>query len=313
MRIDRILAMFLIIACLAAAISTWWTSDRVPAAAELPSIGKPGKAEIALIDIYGVIADGEPDNGLFGGHGATAQRLIKAIREAEKDEVKAILLRINSPGGTAAASQMVYDELMRIRKAGKIKIVTSMGDVTASGGYYIAAASDHITANAATTTGSIGVILHAQNVQKLFEKLGIADATIKSGANKDILSPFRPMRPDERALLQSLVNDTYQQFLEAVVAGRKMPMPKLKPLADGRIFTGRQALGVGLVDSLGNFQIALAKAASLTKIKGEPSVRNYTSGGFFDDFLPRLEGKLPSWLGLSKTASWNKIPLALME
>lgn len=313
MRTDRFLAMFLIIASLAAAISTWWTSDRVPAATESLAIGKTGPAEIALIDIYGMIADSEPEDGFFGGRGATAQRLIKAIREAEQDGVKAILLRINSPGGTAAASQMIYDELMRIRKAGKIKIVTSMGDVTASGGYYIAAASDHIIANAATTTGSIGVILHAQNVQKLFDKLGIADATIKSGANKDILSPFRPMRADERALLQALVNDTYQQFLDAVTQGRKMPLTKLKPLADGRIFTGRQALRVGLVDSLGNYQAALAKAAALAKIKGEPSVSNYTEGGFFDGFLPKLESKLPSWLGSSKTASWNKIPLALME
>lgn len=312
MRIDRVLALFLIMACLTAAISTWWAGDRESAHADIPSLGT-GKAEIALVDIYGVISDGEPDEGLLGGRGASAHRLIKAIREAEKDGVKAILLRINSPGGTAAASQMVYDELIRIRKAGKIKIVTAMGDVAASGGYYIAAASDHIVANGASTTGSIGVILHAQNVQKLFDKLGINDSTIKSGANKDILSPFRPMRPDERQLLQAMVDDTYQQFLEAVSTGRKMSLPKLKPLADGRVFTGRQAHSVGLVDSLGNYTVALAKTAQLAKIQGEPKVRNYMSGTFFDGLLPKLESKLPGWLGFSKTASWNKVPLALME
>ncbi|MNX67244.1 putative signal peptide peptidase SppA [compost metagenome] len=267
--------------------------------------------------MYGTIADGAPDEGLFGSRGASATRLIKAIRTAEKDKVKAILLRINSPGGTAAASQMVYEELMRLRKAGKIKIVTGMGDVTASGGYYIAAASDHIVANPATTTGSIGVILHVQNVQRLFDKLGIGETTIQSGPRKDILSPFRPMRPDERAILQALVDDTYQQFLSAVVTGRKMPLDKIKPLADGRVFTGSQAQKVGLVDSLGNYQDALTKAASLAGIKGEPRTRNYTSGTFFEDFFPRLEGKLPGWaaslLAHEPKAGWNKIPLTLME
>ncbi|HEY9899757.1 MAG TPA: signal peptide peptidase SppA [Pantanalinema sp.] len=316
MRTDRILAFFLIAACLLAAVAGWWRAPRERIGTGLVMDGAGG-AQVAIIDVYGTIADGAPDDGLFGSRGASATRLIKAIRAAEKDKVKAILLRVNSPGGTAAASQMVYEELMRLRKKGTIKIVTGMGDVAASGGYYIAAASDHIVANPATTTGSIGVILHIQNLQKLFDKIGIGETTIQSGPRKDILSPFRAMRPDERALLQALVNDTYQQFLDAVSAGRKLPIEKLKPLADGRVFTGNQASRVGLVDSLGNYQDALTKAASLSGIKGEPRTRNYTSGTLFEDVFPRFESKLPGWaaglIAPDPKASWNKIPLTLME
>lgn len=311
MRLDRILAALLILASLTVAIATWWGGPRAIRADGI-ALREPGKADIALIDVYGPIADSKPDEGIFGGKGASAPRLIKAIREAEHDGVKAILLRINSPGGTAAASQMIHEELMRLRKAGKIKIVTAMGDVAASGGYFIACASDHIVANPSTTTGSIGVILHVQEVSRLMDKVGVGHTTIQSGKNKDILSPFRKMRPDERALLQELVNDTYQQFLEAIIAGRDMPLETLRPLADGRVFTGRQALKVGLIDSLGNYQDAIAKASSLSGIKGEPTTRNYTSESIFEEILPRFETKLPGWL-LPREATWNKIPLALME
>lgn len=312
MRVDRILALTLIVATIVAAATAWWTGDRdrgMPAA----DLSEPGEAEIAMIDVYGAISDAKPGEDVFGSSGAGAIRLIRAIREAEADGVKAILMRINSPGGTAAASQMVYSELMRVRKAGKIKVVTTMGDMAASGGYYIAAASDHIVANPATTTGSIGVILHLQNVEKLFDKIGVDTTTIKSGPRKDILSPFRPMAPDERTLLQGLVDDTYRQFLEAIVAGRKMPVEKLRPLADGRVFTGEQALKVGLVDSLGNYEDAILKTASLTGIKGKPKVRNYTSESLFEGLFPKLESKLSSLLGASAGASWNKLPLTLLE
>lgn len=312
MRFDRLLALLLIAACLVAAATSWLTGDRHRGVTADLGDG-PGGAQIAMIDVYGTISDSKPGEDLFGSSGAGASRLIQAIRAAEKDGVKAILLRINSPGGTAAASQMVYRELMRLRKAGRIKIVTSMGDMAASGGYYIAAGSDHIMANPATTTGSIGVILHVQNLQRLFNKLGIGDTTIKSGPHKDILSPFRPMAPDERALLQGLVNDTYRQFLEAIVAGRKMPMAKLKPLADGRVFTGDQALKVGLVDSLGNYEDAIVKTASLAGIKGTPKVRNYTSESLWEGLLPKVETKLSSLLSVGPTAAWNKLPLTLME
>lgn len=315
MRTDRLLALLLILASLFAALSNGWTSARSHQAA-LPALADTSKPDVALIDIYGTIADSE-DGASLGGSGASAVRIIQALREAERDQVKGIVLRINSPGGTAAASQMVNEEVMRLRRAGKIKIVTAMGDLAASGGYFIACAADHIVANPSTTTGSIGVILHLTNVQKLMNKLGVGEATIQSGVHKDILSPFRPMRPDERALLQGLVNDTYAQFLAAVAEGRRMPLEKVRPLADGRVFTGRQALAVGLVDSLGNYEDAIAKAGTLAGIKGEPTVRDYTNTSFFGGLWPRFESRLPGWflsaLGPDPRASWNRIPLTLME
>lgn len=311
MRFDRLLAILFIAASLLAAASAWWAGDRhggVKADLETAS-----DAAIAMIDVYGTISDSKPGEDLFGSSGAGAIRLIKAIRAAEKDGVKAILLRINSPGGTAAASQAIYSELMRVRRAGRIKIVTTMGDMAASGGYYIAAASDHIVANPATTTGSIGVILHVQNVQQLFDKLGVGTTTIKSGPRKDILSPFRPMAPEERALLQGLVDDTYRQFLEAIVAGRKMPIERLRPLADGRVFTGEQAHRAGLVDSLGNYEDAILKTASLVGLKGTPKVRNYTSESLWEGLVPKLETKLSSLLSVGAGAAWNKLPMTLLE
>jgi protease-4 len=312
MRTDRILALLLIIACFVAAIAAWIRPAVTPSA-RLAPLSTGGQADVALIDVYGTISDGQDLDGFFGSTGATANRLVKAIREAERDHVKAILVRINSPGGTAAASQMVYSELMRVRKAGHIKVVAAMGDVAASGGYYIASAAQHIVANPATTTGSIGVIIHVGNIARLFDKLGISETTIQSGVHKDILSPFRPIKSDERTLLQGLVNDTYEQFLAAVEAGRHLSDAQLRPIADGRVFDGKQALAVHLVDSLGTYQEAIAKAASLAGVKGEPSVRTYPGGGLFEQVWPRFESRLPAWLGGASAERWNKVPLALME
>ncbi|MNR92135.1 putative signal peptide peptidase SppA [compost metagenome] len=314
MRTDRILAVLLIAGSVAAASAAWLASPARKASLNLAGALGEGKADVALIDVYGTISD-TADGGFFGSNeGASANRLIAAIREAETDGVKAILMRINSPGGTAAASQAVYEELMRVRKDGKIKIVASMGDVAASGGYYIAAAADHVTALPATTTGSIGVIMHLQNVEGLMHKLGINSTSVQSGPHKDILSPFRPTSPSERQILQTQVNETYNQFLNAIVAGRKMPIDKLRPLADGRIFTGSQAKQVGLVDSLGNWRVALGTTADMAGIKGEPTVEKYTGGDFWKGLVPKVEAKLPGFLqGVQSTEMPVKVPLALME
>lgn len=314
MRTDRILAALLVAGSLAAASAAWLASPSRKASLDLAGALGEGTADVALIDVYGTIMDAA-DGGFFGGsEGASANRLIAAIREAETDGVKAILLRINSPGGTAAASQAVYQELMRVRGNGKIKVVATMGDVAASGGYYIAAAADHITALPATTTGSIGVIMRLQNVEGLMDKLGINSTTVQSGPHKDILSPFRPSTASEREILQAQVNETYSQFLNDIVAGRKLPMEKLRPLADGRIYTGSQAQQAGLVDSLGNWRVALNKTADLAGIKGEPTVEKYTGGDFWSGIMPKVEAKLPGFLqGAQSSEMPVKVPLALME
>lgn len=323
MRVDRILAVILIAASLVAAIGSWVIRPR-PATLE---IGKRGAmplggttADVGVFDLIGAISYGEDDGPVGGSKGISSSRIVPLLRKAEKDGVKAILLRINSPGGTAAASQAIFEELMRIRKAGKIKIVAAFGDVAASGGYYIGAAADHIVSLPGTTTGSIGVIAHAPNIQGLMQKIGVQDQVIKSGPHKDILSPTKPMDPAERAILQSIVDDTYRQFLDAVARGRtNLPMPKLRPLADGRIYTGQQALKAGLVDSLGNFEDALKKTASLAGIKGEPTTLEYTEQSIFDYFL-KLESRLGGGVkvempGTRSIASRfpTRVPLTLWE
>jgi protease IV len=314
-RLDRIFALVLIVICLLAALGNW-LGDRTPRAETARTPGSTGTpANVALIEIYGTISD-RPTTPFGSVDNSNSNAIIKSIRQARKDEVKAILLHINSPGGTAAASQAIYNELMRVRKETPTQIVASFGDVAASGGYYVASAAHHIVANPATTTGSIGVIIRTQNLSPLLNKIGVETGNIKSGQYKDILSPFRDLSTGEETILQGIVTESYQQFLNAIVAGRNISLEQLKPLADGRIFTGAQALQVKLVDSLGNTHDALIKAAQLAKISGEPSVRNYSSPGWQDSlgifFSTSLEQFLASYRELQVTR-WQKIPLALWE
>ena len=185
------------------------------------------------------------------------------------DRVKGVVLRIDSPGGAVAPTQELYDELLKLKS--KKPLVVSMGTVAASGGYYLSCASDWIVANPGTITGSIGVIMEFTNMEELFGKLGIRNETIKSGAHKDMGSPFRELTKEERTLLTEMVKDVREQFVEAVVAGRPVEFEKINPYLDGRIFTGRQALKLGLVDELGNINVALEKAAELAGLPGVPS------------------------------------------
>jgi protease IV len=310
MRLDRLLVTLLIVICLAAAIGNWVIGSSLPAAA------RNNRPDIALIDVYGGISDAEGSSPLGGGGGASATTLIDGIQAAREDKVKAILLRINSPGGTAAAAQSVYHELMRVRKETSIKIVASLGDVAASGGYYIASAAHRIVANPSTLTGSIGVIVRTQNVANLLEKLGVQSGSFQSGQFKDMLSPFRSATTDERQIIQAIVSDSYEQFLTSIVEGRNISMADLRKIADGRIFTGSQAKAAQLVDTLGNYRDAIQETAKLADIKGEPSVRNYTakslSSSLLSRFLPFSGGSiLPNSAPTVQT--WNKVPLALME
>lgn len=212
---------------------------------------------IALIRIEGVIVD-------------SRETVEELRRYHEDDSIKAILIRVDSPGGAVVPSQEIYDEVKRIRDAGKKRIVTSMGTVAASGGYYIAAASEKIIANPGTLTGSIGVIMELVNVEGLLQKIGVEGVVIKSGENKDVGSPFRKMTDPERALLQHVMDDVHTQFIEAVAEGRSLKIETVRTYADGRIFTGRQAKEIGLVDELGNLQDAIKRTAELAGIEGEP-------------------------------------------
>ncbi|MBI5208796.1 MAG: signal peptide peptidase SppA [Elusimicrobia bacterium] len=217
---------------------------------------------------------------------------------AETKGVKAIILDINSPGGSVGAVQELYTQIRRIRKETKIPIIALFGDVAASGGYYIAAACDKIVAHPGTLTGSIGVIFSVSNLEGLFGKVGYKTDPIKSGRHKDIGSWSRAMTKEERDILQALIDDAYGQFLTAISTGRNMPVDKIKPLADGRIFTGMQALESGLVDVIGDSQDAIDLAAKLGGIVGKPKVRREIdpSKMFMELFESRLSIGSPSAL-----------------
>jgi len=213
--------------------------------------------KVAILPVTGLIADSE----------STIEQLKKFAKD---DSVKAIVLRINSPGGGVGPSQEIYEEVKKL--SGKKVVVASMGALAASGGYYIACAAQKIYANPGTITGSIGVIMQFVNVKELIEKIGLKGMVVKSGAFKDIGSPVREMRPDERELLQSVIDNVHSQFIRAVADGRGMDREAVEKLADGRIFSGEQAKALGLVDALGNLEDAVAEAGKMAKIEGEPRV-----------------------------------------
>jgi len=218
-----------------------------------------GGEKVAVVRIEGVILD--------------SREAIEELRKfRDNPSIKAIVLRIDSPGGGVVPSQEIYAEVLKARAGGRVKIVASMGNLAASGGYYIAAATDKIVANPGTLTGSIGVIMELANLQGLLEKVGVRSVVIKSGKHKDLASPFRAMSPEERALLQSVLDDVHDQFIQAVAAGRAMKVEQVRDLADGRIFTGRQAKAAKLVDELGDLQDAIKLAARMVGIAGEPRV-----------------------------------------
>lgn len=215
--------------------------------------------KIAVIEVRGLITQ--------------SQGIIEELHQHRDDEgVKAIVLRIDSPGGGVGPSQEIYREVMKIKSENRKKVVTSMGSVAASGGYYIASASDLIVANPGTITGSIGVLMEFTNIEELFRKIGIKGVVLKSGEHKDIGSPFREMTPEEKRLIQSVIDNVHQQFIQAVAEGRKMDRSKVAQVADGRILTGEQAKQLGLVDQLGNLQDAIETAAKMAGIEGKPQV-----------------------------------------
>ncbi len=264
---------------------------------------------IGVIHIEGAILGGRGGGGLLGLPGADA--ILEQLRAAQRDsEIEAVILRINSPGGSAAASQEIHREVMRLREA-DVLVVASLGDVAASGGYWIASAADVIVANAATITGSIGVIMQVTNLEELYEKLGMDFETIKSGEHKDIGSSSREMTPGEREILQYMVDDIFEQFIEVVAEGRNMELAEVKELADGRVFTGRQAIELGLVDKEGNFYDAVDLVREMVGIEGEVRLKSYEQDVFpwWQMFLSQnafpVEFFSPWWLLKENMPSWR--------
>lgn len=241
-------------------------------------------ARVGVIHVEGMITGGRGQGGLLGDGGGM-DSVIRQIQSARNDKsVKAVVIRINSPGGSAPASQEVGEELKKLRATGKV-VVASMGDIAASGGYWIAALCDRIYANPGTITGSIGIYIPYANWEELFKKIGVRGEKIKSGPYKDMLSPERPMTEKERAIVQEMVDDLYEQFVAVVAEGRKMDPAKVRKLADGRIYTGRQAKSLGLVDEMGAMEEAVNAAAKMAGIQGKPVIHEYGSPGLWGTIL----------------------------
>ncbi|MFA9561420.1 MAG: signal peptide peptidase SppA, partial [Nitrospirota bacterium] len=238
----------------------------------LPELLEAGKEGVAIVRVEGPILD-------------SYQTVEELKTFADDPLVKAIVLRIDSPGGGVAPSQEIYNAVKRVRRENNKTVVASMGTVAASGGYYIAVATDRILANPGTLTGSIGVIMQMANFQELLEKIGVKSVVVKTGKFKDLGSPFRPMVEEERQLLESVMNDTLSQFIEAVAEGRSMDTAEVEQLADGRVFTGRQARSVLLIDEIGDLQDAIKLAGELGGIEGTPRVLETTKPFSFQELL----------------------------
>ena len=227
------------------------------------------KNRIGIVDITGLITD--------------SQYITNQVKKFRQDKrIRGIILRIDSPGGAVGPSQEIYNEVLKTRESGKT-IYASMGALAASGGYYIASAAEKIFANPGTLTGSIGVIMAFSNAKGLMEKIGLQPEIVKAGEYKDIGSPARAMTQKERNLLQSVVTDVHQQFIEAVASGRGISVAEVTKIADGRILTGRQAYSLNLVDQIGGLQVSIDQLAHKVGIIGSPKIIKETPRvGFLD-------------------------------
>lgn len=238
----------------------------------MPDMASYGKEQVAVVRVEGPILD--------------SKQTVSELQDfSENPMVKAIVVRIDSPGGGVAPSQEIYNAVKRVKSEYNKTVVASMGTVAASGGYYIAVASDRVLANPGTLTGSIGVIMQMANFEELLKKVGVQNFVIKSGRYKDIGSPFRPMEDEDRQLLQSVMDDVHRQFIEAVAEGRSLDVADVEVLADGRVFTGQQAKDSLLIDELGDLTDAIALAGRLGGIEGEPRVVEPAREFSFRDLL----------------------------
>ena len=249
----------------------------------LPDRWKSPSGEIALVRIQGMLMD--------------SQNIVRQLSDYRYNPgVRGIILRIDSPGGAVAPAQEIYNEIMKLRADHKT-VYASLGTVAASGGYYIACAADYVLANPGTLTGSIAAVMAFSNVEELTNKIGVKPVVIKSGKYKDVGSPMRTMKPEEQKLLQNVVDDVHQQFVQAVAKGRGLPVSQVSEIADGRIMTGQQALKLKLIDEVGGLEKTIDLLAKKLGIAGRPKVIEEKEKTPFFDWL--LQSSFSG--GLAKT------------
>jgi protease-4 len=261
-------------------------------------IYRAGKGKIlALIKLEGEIAENTGSATVTNGY--NHQVLLKQLEAAfSRDDIKGVILQVNSPGGGVYESDEIYNKILALKSQYKKPMVVYMSQQAASGGYYVSMAADKIYANRNTLTGSIGVIIRTYNYEQLADKIGVKDVTFKSGAQKDLLNPMRPLNDQEKAIAQSLVNESYGYFVDVVAKGRNMDRSQVLQLADGRIYSGTQAKNLGLVDELGNLDQAIKGTAELANII-DPQVLLYENPG--PDIL--------SWFNSIKAPSFDLLGL----
>jgi protease IV len=287
-------ARCLALACLPAVLTLGCISVNLPTGEIEPLVetvleGK-GDAKVLIVEIDGVITETSEVADFLGTVSeGTVGRLHEELEKARSDDrIKALVLKINSPGGTVTGSDLLYDEIRRFREERKVPVVAQLMGIAASGGYYVALAADEIYAQRTTVTGSIGVIFSGFNVAGLMEKLGVENQTITSGAFKDSGSMMRRMRPEERAQLQSVIDDLYGRFLEVVKSGRtKLAPEQIRALADGRIYSASQALSAGLVDQIGSFDASIRRARELAGLTEAKIVTYHRPREYANNFYTR--------------------------
>ena len=262
--------------------------------------GSTGSQTFSLNDKIGVV----PIEGVI----TDSQSITEYLEEFGKDDsIVAVVLRIDSPGGGVAASQEIYDAVLELKKTKKV--VASMGSVAASGGLLVACAADKIVANPGTITGSISAIMQFANFEELLKKVGVKSSVVKSGQYKDIGSPLREMSAEERAIIQDLVDDIYNQFVEVIVVNRKLSREKVVAISDGRVFSGRKAVELGLVDQLGNLSAAAQLAGKLSGKSGKHDLiyprKKHPS--FFDYMFESAANQFTRTLSEKAEKKWNGV------
>jgi protease-4 len=266
---------------------------QTPLSQKLIKQGSGGK--IAILRLEGQISESE-ETGAFAAGSISSTRVTKLLdRLADDPEVKAVVLRINSPGGAVVASDEIYRRVAELQK--KKVVVASLGDVAASGGYYIAAGANQIVANPATITGSIGVIAQFPKLSGLYDKVGLEMRTFKSGEFKDLGSESRDFTPEEREIVNGIITSSYDQFVSVIAEGREMDEAKVRELADGRIYSGTQAKDLGLVDEVGDFGTAVNSASKLANVN-DPTLIEYSDQSFIEVLFESQSKKLDLTAGL---------------
>ncbi|TVR73194.1 MAG: signal peptide peptidase SppA [Sphaerobacteraceae bacterium] len=246
----------------------------------------PSGDHVAVVKVHGSIMTRD-QGGLFAADGASAERLVAELREIREDgSAQAVLLDVDSPGGTALASEQIHAEILRVQDAG-IPVVAYFGTSATSGAYYVSAPAEVIVANAATVTGSIGVIAQVPNLEELYEKIGIEMQVIAVGEFKDMMQPSRSLTEEERQIIVDIQMETYDAFVAVIANGRDMTEDEVRELADGRVYSGLQALDNGLVDEIGDYSYAVSVAGELAGLGDDPPLRDYSPSapGFWDIFF----------------------------